>query len=224
MHSCELDIGRCACIHGKFQAVDAIIQCILYQRGVVPAPVGQILAFPETVHEKKFAESYNKMRGALREVFRSYNRTSLRQVLVLIGNSSLLPKELYRIELDLCGINGPDTCHPNCSELTDKELRKVSSGLLFDMFNSSYEALNFAKPQVYLFLRGSSSLRVPVDLVEEDDSFELPSEKIMEHKKIKTYCFSLKHHCKSSDIQNLNVPEEALVWFRLYSNFKMFAN
>ena len=38
-----------------------MLQCILYQRAVVPALVGQILACPETPQERRFAQNYSKV-------------------------------------------------------------------------------------------------------------------------------------------------------------------
>ncbi|VDD92607.1 unnamed protein product [Enterobius vermicularis] len=167
-HCCIIDIGRCACIHGRFQAADSMLQCILYQRAVVPALVGQILACPETPQERRFAQNYSKVREALKEVFRSHNRDSIRQVVILFGNSCLLPREIYSIQVDLCGIQGPDVCHPDCSELTEKELRRVSATLLFDIFGTNFDMSAAQATQVYVFVQASSSLRFPENLMEEE--------------------------------------------------------
>lgn len=223
MRCCKVDIGRCACIHGRFQATDAILQCILYQRAVVPAPVNQILNFAETSQELKFVQNYSKVREALKEVFRSHNRNLLRQVVILIGNSCFLPKELYLIQVNLCGTQDPEHCHHDCSELTDKELRKVSSTLLFDVFGNDFDLPNLQAQWVHLFILASPSLRFPAELIEEDEGFELPSESVILRKKIKSFRIMLKHHCGMYVNEDPEEDCSGLTWFRVSSCLRKFA-
>ncbi|OZC06330.1 hypothetical protein X798_06680 [Onchocerca flexuosa] len=56
-----IEVGRCLCIHAQLQAVDTILQSLLYQRGVVPSVVTQLLSTIESHHEIKFVETYTKV-------------------------------------------------------------------------------------------------------------------------------------------------------------------
>ncbi|VDK58648.1 unnamed protein product [Gongylonema pulchrum] len=58
----EIGVGRCLCIHAQLQAVDIILQSLLYQRGIVPSIVSQLLTHPDSQPELKFADSYIKLR------------------------------------------------------------------------------------------------------------------------------------------------------------------
>lgn len=57
----RIEVGRCLCIHAQLQAVDTVLQLLLYQRGIVPAVVTQLLSTTETRNEIKFVETYTKV-------------------------------------------------------------------------------------------------------------------------------------------------------------------
>uniref|UniRef100_A0A0N5APP1 XPGI domain-containing protein n=1 Tax=Syphacia muris TaxID=451379 RepID=A0A0N5APP1_9BILA len=246
---CLIDLKRCICIHGYFQVVDAVLQYLLYQRGIVPGFVGEILAKPVTSQELKFAENYGKIRETLKQIFRSGNRKSLKQTVILIGNSCLLPKEIYVVNGDLCSTEDPDNCHPNCSELSDKYVGMLTQILLFfDFFISNYLPLTvyfilrerrkvsltllkllcctseLSGAQVYVFVRAKSTLNFPGDLVEEDEGFELPSESKIERKRIEISQICLKHYCGIARAWSLKDDEDDdLTWFRVSTHLRQFS-
>lgn len=61
MLSEEIEIGRCLCIHSQLQAVDILLQSLLYQRGIVPSVVIHLLSAPESQPEVRFVDAYTKV-------------------------------------------------------------------------------------------------------------------------------------------------------------------
>lgn len=57
----RIDVGRCLCIHAQLQAVDTVLQLLLYQRGIIPAVVTQLLSTVESRNEIKFVDTYAKV-------------------------------------------------------------------------------------------------------------------------------------------------------------------
>lgn len=57
----SIELGRCLCIHAQLQAVDIVLQSLLYQRGVVPSVVTQLFSTIETRDEVKFVETYTQV-------------------------------------------------------------------------------------------------------------------------------------------------------------------
>lgn len=58
----RIEVGRCLCIHAQLQAVDTVLQLLLYQRGIVPTVVTQLLSTNDESHDEiKFVETYKKV-------------------------------------------------------------------------------------------------------------------------------------------------------------------
>ncbi|VDN05025.1 unnamed protein product [Thelazia callipaeda] len=216
----ELDLGRCLCIHSQLQAVDIILQSLLYQRGVVPTVVSQLLSSVSSQNEVKFVETYTEIRLALKNLFRSANRRALKEVVIIIGSSCATPQEIYRIPIRVCDSYDSDISHcgENCGELSSKEQRQLSSSLVLSP--NLYSLRNITRnTRVYVLVCGIDDLKFPEALVENDASFELPEEEILARRNINSVRFILKHPCVETII---TVCNPGTTWFRLSPFIKAF--
>lgn len=61
-----------------------------------------------------------QIREALRDLFRSCNRRSLHEIVIVIGASCAIPQEIYQIPIRLCDSFESDLSHcgQNCAELS----------------------------------------------------------------------------------------------------------
>uniref|UniRef100_A0A158Q8H1 TPR_REGION domain-containing protein n=1 Tax=Elaeophora elaphi TaxID=1147741 RepID=A0A158Q8H1_9BILA len=217
----RIEVGRCLCIHAQFQAVDTVLQFLLYQRGVVPAVVTQLLSTIESHNEIKFVGAYTKIREALRELFRSHNRRALHEVVIIIGASCALPQEIYRIPIELCDSYESDFAHcgENCAELSAREQRRISTSLVIS--SNLNAARNITRnTRVCILVRGTSALKFPEELVENDDGFELPEDEVLARRKIYSVQFVLKHLCVENVI---TVRNPDTYWFRLSPVIQAFS-
>ncbi|MCP9259958.1 Tetratricopeptide repeat protein 14-like protein [Dirofilaria immitis] len=217
----RIEIGRCLCIHAQLQAVDTILQSLLYQRGIVPSVVTQLLSTIESYHEIKFVETYTKIREALKELFRSCNRRALHEVVIIIGASCAIPQEIYRIPIKVCDSFESDLSHcgENCAELSSREQRKISSSLVVSPNLNTARKIT-QNTRVCILVRGTSALKFPEELVENDDGFELPEHEVSVRRKIYSVRFVLKHLC----VEDLVVASDPdTTWFRLSPVIRTFA-
>uniref|UniRef100_A0A915PGB0 Uncharacterized protein n=1 Tax=Setaria digitata TaxID=48799 RepID=A0A915PGB0_9BILA len=216
----RIEVGRCLCIHAQLQAVDIILQSLLYQRGIVPSVVTQLLSTIESHHEIKFFETFTKIREALRELFRSCNRRALHEIVIIIGSSCVIPKEIYRIPIRVCDSYESDTSHcgENCAELSSREQRKISSSLVVSPNLNGMRNIT-RNTRVCILVRGTSALKFPEELVETDDGFELPEDEVLGRRKIYSMQFVLKHLCVE-DVVVVSNPDTS--WFRLSPVIRAF--
>ena len=58
----------------------------------------------------------------LRTLFRSKNSLAVKELVILIGNSSYSPKEIYRIPVEICSMHTDSSggCGESCGTLTHK--------------------------------------------------------------------------------------------------------
>ncbi|VDK85739.1 unnamed protein product [Litomosoides sigmodontis] len=217
----RIDVGRCLCIHAQLQAVDTVLQLLLYQRGIIPAVVTQLLSTIESRNEVKFVETYAKVREALKEIFCSSNRRALHEVVIVIGASCALPQEIYRIPIEVCDSSESDLLHcgENCGELSPREQRKISSSLVISPNLSATRSIT-RNTRVSILLRGTSALKFPEELVENDDGFELPKDEALSRRKIYSVRFVLKHLCVENIIAIGNCDT---TWFRLSPVIQAFS-
>lgn len=217
----QIEVGRCLCIHAQLQAVDIVLQSLLYQRGIVPAVVTQLLSTVESHDEIKFFETYTKIREALRELFRSCNRRALHEIIIIIGASCAIPQEIYRIPIKVCDSFESDLSHcgQNCAELSAREQRRISSLLVISPNLNT--ARNITRnTRVCVLVRGTSALKFPEELVENDDGFALPEGKVLARRKTYSVQFVLKHLCVE-DVVVVSDPDTT--WFRLSPIIQAFS-
>ncbi|VIO95429.1 TPR Domain containing protein [Brugia malayi] len=217
----QIEVGRCLCIHAQLQAVDIVLQSLLYQRGIVPAVVTQLLSTVESHDEIKFFETYTKIREALRELFRSCNRRALHEIIIIIGASCAIPQEIYRIPIKVCDSFESDLSHcgQNCAELSSREQRRISSLLVISPNLNT--ARNITRnTRVCVLVRGTSALKFPEELVENDDGFALPEGKVLARRKTYSVQFVLKHLCVE-DVVVVSDPDTT--WFRLSPIIQAFS-
>ncbi|KAL3997386.1 TPR repeat family protein [Acanthocheilonema viteae] len=220
MISERIEVGRCLCIHAQLQAVDTVLQLLLYQRGIIPAIVSQLLSITESQNEIKFVETYTKIREALKELFCSRNRRALHEVIIIIGASRALPQEIYRIPIKVCDSSESDFSHcgDNCAELSPREQRRISSSLVVSSNLSTARNIT-QNTRVFILVRGTSALKFPEELVENDDGFELPKDEVLVRRKIHLLQFILKHFCIEDVVA---VSDSDTAWFRLSPVIRAF--
>ncbi|CAG9537004.1 unnamed protein product [Cercopithifilaria johnstoni] len=217
----RIEAGRCLCIHAQLQAVDTVLQFLLYQRGIIPTVVTQLLSTIESRNEIKFVETYGKIREALKELFCSCNRRALHEVVIIIGASCALPQEIYQIPIKVCDSSesDPSHCGENCAELFPSEQRRISSSLIVSSNLSTTRNIT-RNTRVCILVRGTSALKFPEELVQNDDGFELPEDEVLARRKIYSVRFVLKHLCVQ-DVVAVNKSDTA--WFRLSPIIQAFS-
>lgn len=110
----SIDFGRCLCVHSMLQMVDINLQLISFSRGFIPVTFQQ-LSKDTSPKAQGFQEVYTKVSGFLifvlfyfqitshlKEVFRSANRKSVREVQILLGNNVFAPVVVYKINVRPC--------------------------------------------------------------------------------------------------------------------------
>lgn len=127
LNNLDVDLSRCVCVHSMLQVVDQSLQILIYFRGLIP----QTYAALEKEEDKdkdefKYCENFEKVRAVLKEVFRSRNRQTLREVMILFGHNHIHPEEAFFIDVSTCdGHEDAERgdgagCSENCSLLSKK--------------------------------------------------------------------------------------------------------
>ncbi|VDO17948.1 unnamed protein product [Brugia timori] len=157
----------------------------------------------------------------MRELFRSCNRRALHEIIIIIGASCAIPQEIYRIPIKVCDSFESDLSHcgQNCAELSSREQRRISSLLVISPNLNT--ARNITRnTRVCVLVRGTSALKFPEELVENDDGFALPEGKVLARRKTYSVQFVLKHLCVE-DVVVVSDPDTT--WFRLSPIIQAFS-
>jgi len=190
-----VDVGRCVCVHGMAQVIDALVQAVLFHRQFVPDILPAILRSTEDAKQQRLADTYREIRHGLQEAFHSASR--LNECAIVIGANPHLPVEIYRVRLSTCDEEQEEG---QCEILSEKEMRCVCSVVNLNMPWQSLPRLSDRNKRLYLFVKAES---LHMDRFEQNDTFELPSAE--RHDQLKRgavpamITVSVRHHCPLID-------------------------
>uniref|UniRef100_A0A914BZZ9 Uncharacterized protein n=1 Tax=Acrobeloides nanus TaxID=290746 RepID=A0A914BZZ9_9BILA len=216
----EIQFKRCLCIHSTSQAVEIILQHLLYSRAIIPQPVANLLK--NESQNRVFCEKYGEIRNILRMILRASNSQRVLEFVILFGASPNSAKEIYRIPLKFCDIHeATESCsNENCGELSAREKRDVFTALIQSTSPASLSPLS-STSKVFLFVRVTEKLPNQIENLEHDDSFEMPDEAFCLKRKIYTEILWIKHRCSEDKEMNQSISDSNEgIWLR----FMFFLN
>uniref|UniRef100_A0A7E4USR4 HORMA domain-containing protein n=1 Tax=Panagrellus redivivus TaxID=6233 RepID=A0A7E4USR4_PANRE len=179
-----VNLDRCHCVHSMSQVVDVAIQSLLYLREVIPEPMQQLMQFDA---EHKVVVQYQRICESLRQLFKSRNARLLREIVFVLGPTPYMAKEVYKIPIRLCDDHAGSVdfgCGESCESLCSREVRSVFMTL--QKFLHAGASTKGPNTKFFIFARVSERLfnADTVDDIEEDDSFEVPSDELIKNRHI----------------------------------------
>lgn len=164
----RMHTGRCMCIHSTFQCLDLAMQSLLLNHGLLPCPLSLIPESPPAGLLKTLG-GIEKVRDALRAIFRSKYRRSIHEVVFCIGTNTHLIHHAYKIPVTVCDAkdSGEEHCGSPCSELTDVEKRRINRQLFLAF---PPEHARNSNQRMFIFVRGYDKL-VREDIEESEVFF-----------------------------------------------------